>query len=353
MRASGQSRRSALVSAALLLAAAPVTAGAAPAPALRSPWDKPVAETAAATPCPPPPILPRDITTSSFYTDKAKSIPDPEKYNAYRASVKPLNDAAREVAKMADNYRATGDVAAARCVVTWLVSFAQSNALSGAMSSNQAYYVQGWTLGAFAIDWLKVRRASGLPDEAKSAVPAWLGKIGALNRDYYSGRDEKVDGRNNHRYWAGLAVMAAGIAADRRDEFGWGLQALQIGLRQVDADGVLPLEIARQAKALHYHLFASGPLVVMAELAAVNGVNAFDENDGALKRLVRRALAGIDDPVFFATRAGIAQEPPKLTADTLAWAIPFERRFPDPGVRKKLSALSSTAILYLGGSPPP
>ena len=346
--------RSGMVARAIMVLAVPALAAATTAPTLRSPWDKPVVAADVATPmsCVEPPALPRDITTSSFYTDKAKSIPDPAKYDAYRASVKPLNDAARAIAKMADTYRASGDTAAAQCVTTWLASFAKSDALTGAMSSNQASYVQGWTLGAFAIDWLKVRQAPGLSKEAKTTIPAWLGKVAALNRDYYIGRDDKNDGRNNHRYWAGLAVMAAGIAADRRDEFGWGLQALQIGLRQVDAEGALPLEMGRQAKALHYHLFASGPLVVMAELAAANQVNAYAENGGALKRLAQRALAGVDDPAFFTARAGIAQEPVKRSADSLAWAIPFERRFPDPKVRALLAALPSTSVLYLGGSPP-
>jgi poly(beta-D-mannuronate) lyase len=337
---------------ALLLALLPVGAAAAP---LKGPWDNPVAARAggAITPCPAPPVLSRDIETSSFYTDTAHSVPDPDRYAAYRASVRPLNDAARQVAAMADAYRATGDIGAARCVATWLTSFARGEALTGKMSSNQAFYVQGWTLGAFAIDWLKVRAAPGIAGEARALVPAWLGRVAALNRDYYAGRDDKVDARNNHRYWAGVAVMASGIAADRRDAFDWGLQSARIGLRQVGADGTLPLEIDRRAKALHYHLFATTPLVTMAELAAANGIDAYRENNGALERLGRRALAGVQDPAYFAGRAGIAQEDVKRSADSLAWAIPFERRFPDPKVRALLAALPSTNVLYLGGSPPP
>lgn len=339
---------------ALLIALAlPAVVGATAAP-LKSPWDARVPSgKATAMACPAAPALPRDITTSSFYTDEAKSVPDPARYAAYRASVAPLNDAARDLAAMADGYRQSGDRAAVRCVASWLLAFARTDVLTGTMSSNQATYVQGWTLGAFAIDWLKVRESDAIPADAKATVPVWLGKIAALNRDYYTGRDDKVDGRNNHRYWAGVAVMAAGIAADRRDEFGWGLGALQIGLRQVDKDGVLPLEMARKAKALHYHLFASGPLVTMAELAAANGLNAYGENDGALRRLVEHAIAGVDDPAPFEKAAGIAQEPVKRSADSLAWAIPFERRFPNAKLRAMLAALPSTAILYLGGSPPP
>jgi poly(beta-D-mannuronate) lyase len=104
---------------------------------------------------------------------------------------------------------------------------------------------------------------------------------------------------------------------------------------------------------LHYHLFALAPLVTIAELGAANGIDAYRENGGALERLGRRALAGVADPAFFADRAGIAQEEIKRSADSLAWAIPFERRFPDPRVRAMLGGLPSTNVLYLGGDPPP
>ena len=337
---------------ALLLGLLPVAASAAP---LGSPWDRPVIEQSSATgvACPNPPVLARDIETLSFYTDSAHSVPDPARYAAYRAAVKPLNDAARRIAELADAYRAKGDAAAARCVADWLARFAEGEALTGKMSSNQAYYVQGWTLGAFALDWLKVRRAPGISAKALAVVPSWLARVAALNRTYYDGRDQKVDGRNNHRYWAGAASMASGIAADRRDAFDWGVQSMRVGLAQVDREGALPLEMARRAKALHYHLFALAPLVTMAELAAANHIDAYRENDGALHRLAQRALLGVDDPAFFAERSGIAQEDVKRTADSLAWAIPFERRYPEQRVAALLASLQSTSVLYLGGTPPP
>ena len=109
----------------------------------------------------------------------------------------------------------------------------------------------------------------------------------------------------------------------------------------------------RRAKALHYHLFAVTPLVAMAELAAANRVDAYQENDGALRRLGQRALSGVTDPSFFASRAGIAQEEIKRNADSLAWAGSFERRFPDPTVHKLLAELRSRHVNYLGGDPPP
>src|SRR5262249_52902822 len=135
---------------------------------------------------------------------------------------------------------------------------------------------------------------------------------------------------NNHAYWAGLAVAAAGAAAQRRALFDWGLARARIGIAQVRADGFLPLELERRSLALHYHLFALAPLVMLAELGAVNGVDLYKEGDGAIRRLADRVIMGLADPAPFAAAAGAAQEiklPPR-GAD-LAWAEPYFARFRD------------------------
>ncbi len=146
--------------------------------------------------------------------------------------------------------------------------------------------------------------------------------------------------------------MAAGIADNRRDLYDWGIDSFKIGIAQVSAEGTLPLEMARRSRALHYHLFAAAPLVTMAELAEANGTDLYGENDKALARLIHRAASGIEDPSFFAAKAGIAQEPMDLHADDIAWVAPFARRFPDPQLNRLLSALPSRSMLYIGGLPP-
>ena len=44
-----------------------------------------------------------------------------------------------------------------------ILTLAQEHSLAGKMSSNQAYYVQGWVVGAIAIAYLKIRE-TGLRD---------------------------------------------------------------------------------------------------------------------------------------------------------------------------------------------
>lgn len=242
----------------------------------------------------------------------------------------------------------------AACAADWLDNFAKAGALTGAMTTNQSTYVQGWMLGSFAIAWLKVRSAAAISMAERERIGTWLAAVANLNRDYYDDRGvNSTDARNNHRYWAGVAVMAAGIGANRQDLFDWGVESFRTGASQITAEGTLPLEMTRRARALHYHLFAAAPLVTMAELADANGIDLYREDNGALARLVRKAIAGIGDPGFFIRQAGVAQEPVKLDADDLAWAIPFERRFPDPQLKALLARLPTRSMLYLGGLPPP
>ena len=50
----------------------------------------------------------------------------------------------------ADEFQQSGSREAAACVVHLLGVVAHEDAMTGAMSTNQAYYVQGWTLGGVA-----------------------------------------------------------------------------------------------------------------------------------------------------------------------------------------------------------
>ena len=99
-------------------------------------------------------------------------------------------------------------------------------------------------------------------------------------------------------------------------------------------------------------LFAAQPLVMMAELAAANGVDLYGTDGRALSRLVARALSGIDDPSSFAGRAGAAQEPVGATAANVAWALPYAQRFHDRSITTLLASAGPLTYVYLGGAPP-
>ncbi len=126
------------------------------------------------------------------------------------------------------------------------------------------------------------------------------------------------------------------------------------GLRQVTPEGTLPLEMERASMALHYHLFAAAALVLLAELAEFNGFDLYNENGGALRRLVLRAASGLADPPFFAKRTGVPQQPQDLgNAGIISWGRPFARRFPNPILDELLAKTPQKGYWMFGGVPPP
>jgi poly(beta-D-mannuronate) lyase len=301
------------------------------------------------------------VEAFDYYSDAQHSIKDEKRYAAYNAAARQYSNLTETAERAADHFQETGNTGAAACVMKILLQQAQADALTGTMSSNQANYVQNWTLGALAITYLKVRPAGA---DALGATPAqiaalqlWMKKVGNEVETYFTARHEKGtnDGRNNHLYWAGFADMAAGIAANNRNLYDWGVSTYKDGIDEIAPDGTLPLEIARGQRALHYHLFALAPLVTMAELGTVNGDDLYSYNHSNLRLLISRSIAGLADNHYFSTKAGALQDTPengKIKSNDVVWLAPYLRRFPDAGISAMLSRTSREPYGYLGGLPP-
>src|SRR5262249_5331313 len=158
---------------------------------------------------------------------------------------------------------------------------------------------------------------------------------------------------NNHAYWAGVAVGAAAIAVNDRELFAWGIERLRIGLRQVTAEGALPLEIARGRLALHYHLFALEPLAVLDIMARANGVELPHSDDAALHRLSAVAGRALSDPREIAQLARAEQQDDWLKGRSpLTSARGVEiwlGRHPDPEMDAKIAPYRPFRQRWLGG----
>ena len=333
----------------------PVAANA--AQPLRSPWDaKPVTLTDAAYNCPPIAHLPRDLTTDRFYSDSKSSVIDPDKWKAYVASSGPVKQLGQEIVDAADAYRTTGSRQAAQCSILHMDTAAVDGVFTGKMSSNQAYYVQGWIIGAIAIAYLKVRDSGLISSQKEHEILPWIEQVVHQTMDYYNQAraKSKGEGQNNHLYWAGVEVAAAGIAANNRELFDWGTHTYESGVSEIQQDGTLPLEMQRGQRALHYHLFALSPMVYLAEFGEVNGLHLYAEHDYAIKRLAVLSTQGLEDNSFFAKAANIAQDTPSgvPTAEEISWAPIYVSRFPSPSISKLITQAHSLAYLYLGGLPP-
>jgi poly(beta-D-mannuronate) lyase len=324
---------------------------------LISPWDAhPVNTTKAPYECPEPAHLPIDFVTDGFYAlnDPTHSIIDPVRQKEYERTAGPVKQEGNVVVAAADAFRRTGSSTAADCVIHHMEAEARDRALTGTMSSSQAYFVQGWVAGAEAIAYLKVDGAHRTTAEQRALILPWLERNAELTRSYYDARvKQAAAGAQNHFYWAAVQLAATGIATGNRADFDWAMERAKRGIDAIAPDGTLAEEMRRGKRALHYHLYAASPLVMLAELGLPNGVDLYAYDNGALKKLVEVSTHGLVDPALFEKRTGIPQErPDPPTAEAIGWAEPYNRRFPDPTITTLLKEAPDHSYMYLGGLPP-
>jgi poly(beta-D-mannuronate) lyase len=295
--------------------------------------------------------------TDGFYRldDPTHSIIDPVRQEAYRKSSNGVKRVGMEIVKAADTYRTTGAKQAAQCAMNQILTLAQEHALAGRMSSNQAYYVQGWIAGAIAIAYLKICATGTATPQPSKTIIAWLQSIGQQTIAYYEAHKKSGhgDGQNNHLYWAGVELAAIGVAADNPKDFAWAMDTYSTGIDKIQPDGTLPLEMARGSRALHYHLYSLAPLVLLAEFGEANHMDLYARANGAIHRLVSTSVAGLQDPALFAKATNMPQEvPTTISGDQIGWAPPYVKRFPNPTLEHLIQAAPSLSVFYLGGLPP-
>ncbi len=300
--------------------------------------------------------VPSDLIMDGFYRldDPTHSIIDPVRQAAYTKAAQPVKGDGLKIVAAADAFRQTGSRSAALCVIHAATAMAAANSMAGHMSSNQASYVQGWIAGQIAIDYLKVRGYGFSTPDEDAAVGAWLKRIAEQTKGFYT-KTAKGDGnRNNHFYWAGVEVAAIGVVENNYENFDWGIATYVDGVNRIEPDGTLPLEMERGVRALHYHLYAVAPLVLLAEFGEANGMALYAKNGGAIHRLVNTSIHGIIDPSLFVQKTGVKQETEEHpSGDQIGWAPPYDRRFPDPLLKSMIQNARTLSVFYLGGLPPP
>lgn len=299
------------------------------------------ASPAAADDCPavPPPVT--DITIERYYEDGAGSVLEPTRLEAHKAQVAPLVEFVGFLTKQADrawSQRSSPQDTIA-CALSWLRGWAEGGAYLGRMSSKQAEAQRRWDLAGTALAFLKLRKWASAQDRA--LIEAWLVKWADAARAAF---DDPGVKRNNHWYWLGLAQLAVAQAAGDEERWKSAKGIFQDALDSIAPDGTLALEMARQGRALHYHVFALEPLIVMAEIAAARGEDWYQLKDGALHRLVKATADGLADPAIFDKLAGVPQQRP--VKNGYGWSYLYRERFFARMPRKIDQAIGHR---YLGG----
>lgn len=249
--------------------------------------------------CPQPPAAIPDLDMARPYTDAAGSVASDDLKARHAAEAAPLKHFLTHVTRDADRPET------AECAARWLEAWAAAGALLGEMRSKQAEYERKWDTAGLALAYLKVRDRATAAQRA--VIEPWLKALAAESRRFF---DEPGHKRNNHWYWLGLGLGAVALATDDAPLWSTAHAIYRDALADIAADGTLPHELSRGARALHYHDFALMPLVVLAELAAARGEDWYGEQAGALHRLADVVFAGIADPAAMERMAGVTQERP-------------------------------------------
>ncbi|HEX8811193.1 MAG TPA: alginate lyase family protein [Terracidiphilus sp.] len=323
---------------------------------LQSPWDnRPVALTDAPYNCPAPPELKKTIDAEGYYIDANHSIIDPAKQKAEEEATAGPTHLGQWVGLAADAYLTKGSRAAVACAYSLLTAAAEEDAMTGVQPTGQSHYEQKWMLAGTAMAYLKIRNTGvGTPDQDK-AIQKWFEKIAGRVRDYVDDqrRRPNSDAWNNHGYWSGLAVAAAGIANNNTSDFRWGISAGKTGIDEISPIGVLPREMERAGRALHYHLYALAPLVMLAELGRVNDIDLYSENHEGIKRLAQLCETGLQHPEIFQKSTGVQQVvSDKISGADIGWAVPYVKRYPDPQLSAWIAQAETTRSWQWGGLPP-
>lgn len=286
-------------------------------------------------------------------SDAARDELNPKAEAQFRAQTAPIRDMEKAFSGETDRYLRTGHPETLACALDGLATWARADALMAKTEDHTGKSMRKWALATFASSYVRLKFSSSHPLPAGDArvkdIEAWLGRLGDLAVQDWKGHPlSKV---NNHEYWAAWAVMATGVALDRRDFFDWALETYRTALGQVDRDGYLPNELARQTRALAYHNYALNPLAMLAAFAKANGVDV--QRDGApLQRLAVRTLQGVDNPQAFEAKTGEKQELEDLQENSkFAWLEAYCWTFTcDARIEQRMEDLRPLRTYRLGGN---
>ncbi|EPE94407.1 alginate lyase family protein [Rhizobium grahamii] len=175
-----------------------------------------------------------------------------------------------------------GDKRAEDMLKRFLLKWADAGAFSETEKVHDAYYALKRLMLPTVVAFSIIR--DGLSDEDKQKLVAWIDPLVRRTDQIFEG---SVD-YNNHRYLADSVLMAWGSLTGDRALYQKGIDRFRIILDDARADGSLPLETRRGARALWYMRQSLTSMTVMAEVANGAGDNLFDSTaaaDGSKKSM--------------------------------------------------------------------
>ena len=274
--------------------------------------------------CATPPDLPRRLATKSKYDQSlaSRSVIDEAARQKRADQLAPITAAIRHVASLARRGGEDGRDGT-KCAIQALRHWADMKALTEMVTSDSILTRDRFTgdIASIVLDL----RAHGESLDHESGIRSWLQTLARQTMAYYDWKAGPTSRRNNHRYWAGIAVADIGYFLGDRDMQAWSEASFAIGACQIDENGFLPLELARAERAYEYHLYAYRALNRLAHQASRRGKADLACAD-RLDRLHKLVAEGATSASSFARRTGLNQwNPSRLQLAAAAIAPPAGR----------------------------
>jgi len=228
-----------------------------------------------------------------------------------------------------NQYLATGNHAESACALAQLDAWATAKTLINydPKESSQAWYQAEWTLSSAGVTTSVLVNDLRLDPAQLQHVISWLDLAGRTLVSY----EKPGESGNNHHYWRALAATSIGVVASDDQLYRFGVNTYKDAISQEDKNGAFPLEMARHERATHYQTFALQPLIVIAQLAARQGLDlyAYQSHGRTLRDAIVFFGHAVDDPSIIQQYTKDAQMADYGSSDYAPFAFYVTRFGPD------------------------
>jgi poly(beta-D-mannuronate) lyase len=201
-----------------------------------------------------------------------------------------------------------------------------------------------------------------MPATDREAIAGWAKRaLAAYAHGMRNGERYKDLGvpksAHNHAIGSSLAAMSYGAWAGDEQAFAAGIEQWTLTLSSMRADGSLPIETRRGARALYYQGRAIAGLIAIAERARAQGIDLYTrapDPEKSLHHAIAFLIRAVENPeiVMAYAKANVAPGPTKdyrrqhlggASGSTFAWVAPYMARFPGHANTRALRSLDAGA----------
>lgn len=290
------------------------------------------------------PSLPHKVISEAFYSDSKASVIDPVKYKRFLDLRKIVTDEEDYLALQNTQYIQASSAARsaiAQCLRSHLIKFAQDDAFTGSDDIRGGGAVRLMSVTPL-MSYLLIRDAGGIDLMDGDQILPWIARL--MDRLLLLEESFKYD--NNIEDWTAAAFALGAVALNRQQLLNHAVAIAEKKSSMVNADGFLPLEMARGRMALEYSLSAIQALSMVIAVAEANGKSILSEPTGdGLLRMMRRMVRVINDPASFLqyadTRDAIDKD--HFDRQVMGWLEIYYRKTTD---RDALKAICNHKPLY-------